>query len=70
MTEYLYVMDYNDHTLNCIEVESDGELSASIEEDVADILSQHGFNINDCAVMWSNVKIKQINYFQHEHLSD
>ena len=70
MTEYLYVMDYNDHTLNCIEVESDGELSASIEADTAEILSEHGFDIDDCAVMWTTDKIKQINNFQHEHLSD
>ena len=70
MTEYLYVMDYDDQTLNCIEVESDGKFSASVEEDTAEILSQHGFDIDDCAVMWATSKIKQVNYFQHEHLSD
>ena len=62
MIEYLYVMDYNDQTLNCIEIESDGEFSASVQEDTAEILSQHGFNIDDCAVMWATTKIKQVNY--------
>lgn len=70
MTEYLYVMDYNYHTLNCIEVESDCKFSASIEADTAEILSQHGFDIGDCAVMWTTDKIKQVNNFQHEYLSD
>ena len=70
MTEYLYVMDYNDQTLNCIEVESDNEFSPSVEEDTDDILSQHGFDIDNCAFMWATTKIKQVNYFQHEHISD
>ena len=70
--EYLYVMDYNDCTLNCIEIDDDIERTEDFynDENTEEILSQHGFNLDECAVMWSTTKIKQINNFQHEHISD